>query len=538
MSVTEPLLVDTGRGFALFYAQRWLHSRVAPQAAAERIAAALRLEPETLYVLCSPCLCHGLNIILEHLPSSSKVLAIEFDPQLHAIARTACADGGFSRNSRFKLVDSTNPATMVAIASGLGRYRRVHELRLSGGKDLHSAAYDAVIAAMMEDNRTHWRNRMTLLHLGRLWTRNLFSNLGRMRWDTVVDRLAMNRPVLICGAGPSLDRAYDWIRDHASKLYILSVDTAAGALVRMGIKPDAVVCLEAQAHNLPDFTALAGLPLTMASDISAHPAGFGLLTGSKLIMSSRWTECRLLDRLEQAGLPIQFVPPLGSVGVLAAHLAAESGQPLFISGLDFAFRPGQTHCTGSPPQLRMIFVESRLNHQRAAWVASYRSGIMTRPDGSRQDTVLAMYARRTALAIAACTCYDLRQGFGTVLPAMATSFDQASRLLAGVPTVRPGPVAADQPATLSTDKTSAYQKTVRSFLNAELELASRLAGALTDRTTTPSQLDDLITAADYMYMHFPDPERVASRELDALKRLRVEAAYWQQRITMASSFLD
>jgi len=72
----------------------------------------------------------------------------------------------------------------------------------------------------------------------------------------------------------------------------------------------------------------------------------------------------------------------------------------------------------------------------------------------------------------------------------------------------------------------------RNFLAGELERAENVAAAL--RTgTTPERLKALLADADFLYFHFPDPERVLALEGDALRRVAAEAAYWRGRLAAA-----
>ena len=192
----------------------------------------------------------------------------------------------------------------------------------------------------------------------------------------------------------------------------MAVDTAAGALVQAGIHPDLVVCLEAQAHNLPDFTPLTGLEPTLVADISAHPASFRLVKGPKILVSSQWMKSRFLERLSSTGLPIQAVPPLGSVGVLAARLAVQYGQPIFLAGLDFSFQRAVTHCKGSPSDLAERRLETRLYKQNGNWALSCGQGVFPTADGNLGTAILSMYASCASIELKGATVYDLRGGFG------------------------------------------------------------------------------------------------------------------------------
>jgi hypothetical protein len=541
MSKQDPLLVQTAGGFSLHYDERWLYSRYQPHATAEKMVLDTPVEPDTLYLLISPCLAHGLELLASRLPQSSAVLGIELDASLLAIAKDMVAKLELDP-SRFRLCNSTVPGTILAEAAETGKFRRIKEVRLSGGRDLHPREYDRLVETITINNRLAWRNHMTLVKLGRLWVKNVITNLATLPWEQLGPPRIVQKPIMLCGAGPSLNQTLPWIKRNSRHLTIMAVDTAAGALVQAGIEPDWVVCLEAQAHNLPDFTPLTGLEPTLVADISAHPASFRLVKGQKILVSSHWTNSRFLERLSSAGLPIQGVPPLGSVGVLATRLAVQQGQPVFLAGLDFSFQRALTHCKGSPSDLAERRLETRLYKQNRNWALSCSQNVFPTLDGNLGTAILSMYASCAAIELDGAIVYDLRDGFGLPLPATAISLDQAEEFLISrpIPAEQAGNYKPAQDMGRETEQDVAqvkgqgavfYRAAATAFLENELALARNLALCL--RSGSYDQLGRLIQDCDYMYAHFPDPQRVEALEIDALKRLALEAIYWQTRLQTA-----
>lgn len=539
MNEPGPLLVSTGGGFSLRYGDRWLYSRYQPRLAAEKVALEVAAEPDTLYLLASPCLCHGLAVFAARLPPSSALFGMELDSSLLAIAGDVFADLKLDSN-RFRLCTSTAPDTIATEATELGKFRRVKEVRLSGGRELHPREFDALAETITINNRLAWRNRMTLVRLGRLWVKNVIANLATLPWEQVALPRTIEKPVMLCGAGPSLNHAIPWIKKHSMHLTVMAVDTAAGALVQAGIIPDRVVCLEAQAHNLPDFTPLTGMEPTLIADISAHPASFRIVKGPKNLVSSQWMKSRFLDRLSSAGLPIQTVPPLGSVGVLAARLAVQEGQIVFLAGLDFMFQRAITHCKGSPSDLAERRFETRLYKQNGNWGLSFGQGVVPTADGNLGNAILSMYATCAGVELNGATVYDLRGGFGLPLPGTAINLDQAGDLLAsrqgamnetGYTKAVASRSAVGYKNSVLWGNAACYRSAAKTFLEDELALTRKLACSL--QSTGKEALGDFIQDCDYMFAHFPDPERVVAMESDALGRLALEVGYWQNRLQMA-----
>jgi hypothetical protein len=250
-------------------------------------------------------------------------------------------------------------------------------------------------------------------------------------------------------------------------------------------------------------------------------------------------ESRFLHRLSRAGLPVQTVPPLGSVGVLAARLAVQQEQPIFLAGLDFMFRRGITHCKGSPSDLVERQMETRLYKQGRNWSLSFAEGVVPATGGGLGNAILSMYADSAEIELKNAAVYDLRGGFGLPLPATAVTPDQAQELLAASQFYRDKSdgitsfLAMDSKTMQNTEKNRTLRAAAVAFLEHELALARNLADRL--RTSSKDRLGDLVLDCDYMYAHFPDPQRVEALESDALNRLALEAGYWQHRLQTALS---
>lgn len=543
MSDEGPRIVATNGGLSVCYGKLWLYSRYTPERSALRLAQMATLQSATLYIVPSPCLCYGLDDLLERLPGDSALLCVELDPALSRLCSDARAP--FMRKERIAFIEAEEKSAMIdaalAAVRRLGRFRRVVKLRISQGEDMHAAAYHDLFALIEDELATYWRNKMALLRMSRLWTKNFFFNIGAMDWYRVLAApLRSSQAVVVCGAGTSLDLALPFLRRVGSAVHIMACDTAAGALASAGVRVDSVVCLEGQVYNVADFLPLERKTCLSFLDLSAHPSSYRALKGPFYLIASRWMESALHMRFAASGLPCLEVDPLGSVGVLALSLARRLyAGPLFIAGLDFSYPQGRTHCQGSPNDIAERKRESRCYKAEGRWRASFGEGTRRLSTGFVSDPALNMYAalakRELELIEEGRLAYDLRQGLGAVLPVRAVSFEDAQTLLASAGSC---PMAA-QPAPLryTDDEERGHESMelrakARAFLAGELSLAARLRDALKDGTDVPG-LRSLVAACYYMYGHFPDAERVQELELDALKRLAAEASYWEGRLRAA-----
>ena len=521
MEESPPLVVEAAKGgFSVVYRGIALYSRVDPRSAPERTAASAEIRPETLYIVPSPLLGYGLETLLGRIPASSAVLALE-------------ADSGLAELSAERLSPEVKDHPQFRFLSGasltyrdirdLGRFRRCVEISLSFGRKLHGEAYDALLRFVEAEIARYWRNRMTMIHMGRLWTRNIVRNLARLGDVDLRSPQPWDAPVVVCGAGPSLDLACPWLIRERSRVRVLACDTAVGALAARGLAPDAVVCLEGQIHNLKDFLPSGGAEVPLFADITSHPSSFRAVRGPKILTITRFEELMFLDRLEALPLPALRLPPLGSVGVLALRLSrALTDGPVFLAGLDFSYPPGRTHARGATAIRTEELRQSRLYRANAQWRATFAPGTKTTANGERTDSVLSSYAallcRETAddSRVLDIRASGLDLGLRRISLGGASDFlDQAvgKRTL---PPFRIGP--AQDGAALSA--------VAASFLEGERARVLRLLEVL---RSAPEELSAVVAECDWIYSWFPDEHRVGKLPGDVRNRLLAEALDWERR---------
>lgn len=522
---TPPRVAEAARGgFSVEYRGRCLYSRVAPREGPERIVRSLEPLPDTLYVVPSPLLGYGLGTLLERIPASSAVLALEAEPALASLTLSYLPPG-ISRHPRFRFLP--DPGLAERSVRSLGTFRRAVEIRLSSGRSLRPAVYDTALRRVDAELNRYWRNRMTMVRMGRLWARNIFRNLSRLPGSRILEPSAWEGPVAVCGAGPSLDAACPWLLSERRRIRILACDTALGPLLLRGIRPDAVVCLEGQIHNLKDFLPGGNTEIPVYADLCSHPSVFRAVPGPKILTLTRYEELEFLDRLEALPIPLLRVQPLGSVGVLAVHLARRLTRgAVFLAGLDFSFPPGSTHAKGAPAMLAETLREDRLYKAQAQWGSSWPS----LAPGSRTDrgcaAVMESYAALLAEEVQGDPeVLDIR-GTGLPLGLSRLSHDEASRRLdaSGIEDPCPCPLPPGRPVPPEDLRAAAS-----AFLDGEAERVERLLSALAGSGDLASRVSE----CDWIYSWFPDEGRVKALSGDVRNRLLAEALDWKCRIREA-----
>ena len=244
---------------------------------------------------------------------------------------------------------------------GIGRFRRVAQLSLSGGYRLAPEMYAECLRRLEERLRLYWQNRLTLIALGSLQVRNIVSNLALLPTARDFSALSSALPAVVAGAGPSLEDCLPMLARLRARYLLVAVDTALPVLAAHCMTPDIVVALEAQAANLQDFIPVGGRRMLLACDLSSYPAVNRLFPDRLFFFSSWFAPLRIFERLQASGLLPAPFPAFGSVGVAAVHAAlAVSATDVYLAGLDFSFPGSMTHARGAPSHLLMLEKSTRL----------------------------------------------------------------------------------------------------------------------------------------------------------------------------------
>jgi hypothetical protein len=404
MASDEPQLIETGRGFTIKYGERYLYSSVDPRAAACRRAARVEKKDASLYFLPSVGMGYGILELLSRLPSGSHVLCVEADRRLMELAERAAS---LPKSQHLTIVQAHEPVEVVRILQKLGtwRFRRLVTVYLCGGYHLYRSRYDEMTRLLDDEIQNYWKNRLILIHLGRLWIKNLLLNLPLWVVSPDLRGLTATGPIVVTGAGPSLQTSLPLIKKVRRNVILLATDTSLGVLVEAGIRPDLIFALEAQTANLQDFIGMpyAGIPLIC--DITSTPSVVRLFDGRCFFVSSHFYPLTLFDRFSGAGLLPARIPALGSVGVAALHTALRLTRgAVVLAGLDFGYTGQKPHSSGTP------FHKLALRSAQRLWPVGQEAyeSIRSRPllklaDKSGEpimsDLVLHSYASQTRMIV-------------------------------------------------------------------------------------------------------------------------------------------
>jgi hypothetical protein len=520
--MSEVLRTAARRGYSVAYRGKTLLSRIDPAAQAEKIAAGAGGNSRTLYFCPSPVLGYGLAALLSMAGEDSAVLGIETDEKLLSFSRESI-EKEILGDPRFALTGIKDPAELCSFVRerwGERRFRRVVMLKLSGGWQLDGARYERLAGALRGDMAVEWGNAMTLVKLGRCFIRNVLRNLVLLQNTQADANFSFgDAPVLVLGAGPSLDDFLDALEKSAvyqppRSFKIICVDTCIPALLERGIFPDLAVILESQHWNLRDFIGARNSGIAAAVDLSAYPDTAAVLGGKVIPFFTPWTNIRLFERLKERDLLPEILPPLGSVGLSAVELARRCGAgPIICSGIDFSFTLDRAHARSTPGHLASLAGQNRLNsliHPGAA----FRKGAFTIMSKSgipvRSNPAMRNYRSLFEQEFAADPRIRDIAGTGLPLGLKTLSMEKALELLAAGTAGNPAPDMAEGAAPGKAagacetgGKAPAVAGRLGEFIRGELGLLEELRDMLTG-LKAPDRFETLLDQADYLWAHFPD----------------------------------
>ncbi|MDR1446348.1 MAG: DUF115 domain-containing protein [Treponema sp.] len=528
-----------GRGFSVSWNGLSLLSRRDPVSQGEKLAGNVIVRERTLWLCPSPLYGYGLSRLLERLAScdeASAVLCAETNPALFSFS-ILTMDKILAGNSRLALCGEREPEAVCGFVRrqwGSRRFRRVETLRLSGGWRLDEAGYDAIAAALRQEIALDWGNALTLSKLGRRFALNTVRNLALIPRFPPLSRLSYGgSPVLVTGAGPSLDPFLGGLLDHFGEkvlfpssrpFRIVSVDTSLSVLGARGIKPDLVIALESQHWNLRDFIGAGGQGIPLAMDLSALPATADVLGGEVFLFFTPWAEIRFLKRIE-AAFPVSQFPPLSSVGLSAVAIALSLGKgPVICAGIDFSFNPDTYHARSSPGHLERLKTQNRF-HSLPNTAAAIRPGVLQTP-AKNGIPVLSDGAMRAYRDLFERNFSGEKRLFDTESSGLPLGIP----VLNGTEALKTLEVAAASGAATVTDTATASgaAAVTGAFIERELSALRSLLSILTgERRGTGEELEALLDFCDYLWAYFPDcagagGRRPPAADISFLKRVRTE----------------
>lgn len=586
----NPRPVQTEGGISVLYKGRYLYSKYAPEKAIKRTVLSKPVAPGTLVLACSPVLCLCLAELCASLPENCFVLGCEFDAVLYAfslkyiphdIARFAMLSPDELPKLPFMLTKRRAETKSGAFLPPAGTFRRVLRADFSAGTQFFPQHYAALTEAAENAVMRFWKNRVTLIKFGRRFSRNLFRNIARLPRSCPIENLtqSVEKPIIVFGAGESMEKTARSIRSVQSAFYIVAADAALAPLFRFGIEPDAVVCEEAQSVIAPFFLGANGKRFRVFAGITSWPKLFDLSDGTICYFSPHYDDTAFFDSLVVRRILPCIMPPLGSVGLTATKIALMLRKtdriPVFVTGLDFSYRAGTTHARGSAPHTARLTSSFRISpaaNYEAAFGCSIQkiigkdgSPFFTSPALlSYVQTFRAYFSESPNLFDAGTTGIELGipqkdadDLIREIVNTVGAERDRRKKDANGAETIVGQKDSEDDIARTGTDEKAVHEEktftertafserkalSVRNFYEKEEYALERLKNILSSGRNMSEderrvEIEKLLAAREYLYLHFPDGLK-ASFDLSFLKRVRAEIDFFIKDIEVGKSILE
>ncbi|MBX5436700.1 MAG: motility associated factor glycosyltransferase family protein [Alicyclobacillaceae bacterium] len=191
------------------------------------------------------------------------------------------------------------------------------------------------------------------------WARNFVCNIPALLQAKHVQELEgtwRNRPVIVVGAGPSLNKNIELLRECRNRALIFCVDTAYRALERRGIEPHMVVTLDGSPMNAELMCGCNYDRYPLFIEPYSHYEIVRHHQGPKLVSCEagaheHWWNMVLPEQPRTASrLPIG-----GSVATAAFSMARFIGaDPVICVGLDLSYPQGQCYAAGTLHDQRKV----------------------------------------------------------------------------------------------------------------------------------------------------------------------------------------
>lgn len=532
-----PELIDGSDGPNISFNGKVLYAgSLSPEKRAEAAVSA----SQTLYLVLSPLLFIGVQTLLDNITDDSFILAVEKNPDIYSLTKNF-AEPFESRLSYCLLTESVSAASVIRELDP-SRFRRIVTVKLNGGYMLERAYYNSFSSAAETFIQNFWKNRMTSIHMSRLWCRNIFMNIPVLSQSDSLSSLSTDKPVIIAGAGESLEGCLPFMKENRNRFFIIAADTAVSSLLDAGIRADLLVVLEAQHANLYDFYKPESLELPAAFDMTSSPEIIRKHSGKKYFFISEFDRTRLIENIAGAGLMPPRIPPLGSVGIAAVYIAlCITRRRVFHCGLDFSFVPDKYHSAGSPSHIITMMRESR-TAKPGFYASAFNGNRIRRADKSGRavytDLIMLSYSDRLSeLSSLSGRLVDIAAGGLDSASMNVTDHDDILAIAGdGFETAEAAAGTAGTASGLfGLERVYGFagRNNYLNFLNSELKKTEKIKDDviefLNSRTdeaqNLPPELYELIRDADYTYLFFPD-YYTPSADASFLKRLLFSTTWY------------
>nr|WP_318659787.1 6-hydroxymethylpterin diphosphokinase MptE-like protein [uncultured Treponema sp.] len=556
-----PSLYECRQGVSVLYRERFLYSKYDPSKSILNIISNLTVNPGTLVLVMSPALFLGYTELTQKLSDQCKIICFEFDKQLYDFSKNYIPQDSkdtkiYSEENIKEYIDFINT----------NHFRKVIRIDFSGGTIFNKEKYDNIFSVTQSVIDQFWKNRLTLIRFGRIFSKNIFKNLVHLADSIPFKSLykTVDKPILVLGAGESLDKTIQTLKEKkqcggqdtdSDKIFrdiffILCVDAALNPLLESNIIPDAVVAVECQSIIEKAYigkSVLSKVPLF--SDLVSRSSIPEILGGPVSFFVSEYSNMTFLKTLSEKEILPPVIKPLGSVGLVASEIALRLRKnddvKIFFSGLDFSFTAGITHAKETPSHKRQLFKNHRLT-------SVYNIDSAFAP-GTSQITGKNERRMTTSKALISYALLfteqfsDIKNFFDAGVSGVSLNAKQMDLASA----IKDFALIDKNTDSLFKEKLSLknsdeLKNKILTYIKEEKEELTKLIDLLSlgDKSryrnaenTLDTQLDLIITGRDYLYIHFADAQKNTNRQ-SFLNRIKIESNIFLKQLKTAQDMME
>lgn len=541
-----PGLIQTRQGVSVLYKDKYLYSKYDPPKSILNIISGISIPEYSIILIFSPVLWYGLKELLSKLPDNSTAAVFEYDENLFDFAlKNIPEELKPAFNSKIKIFNRSNIADYYSFIQN-NHYRKTLKIEFSAGAAFYKNEYDEISLLTQRVIDQFWKNRLTLIKFGRLYSKNIFKNLSLLSQSVPLASLyqKVDRPIIVLGAGESLDSTIPLLKKKSKSFFIICVDAAFSPLLDNGITPDAVIAVEGQQVIEKAYIGRpsdSGVLLIM--DLVSRNHIPYITNGNTSFFISEYANMNFFNSLAKKELLPPVMPPLGSVGLVAMEIAlrlrSSCDIPVYFSGLDFSYTAGITHAKGTPSHINLLSTNSRLKsvYNLAAAFGGENFQIESK-DSTHMITsrILEAYALLFTENFS-----DIKNVFDAGISGMdlKTEKKNFSEVINSV---------KEESSKLSFElkKQSGLKEKIFEFLSEEENALEELKDLFTYADSSrfrkkeiplETQVDELIKNREYLYIHFPDAVG-ATNPQSFYNRIRIELDFFLKEIATAKSLIN
>lgn len=190
------------------------------------------------------------------------------------------------------------------------------------------------------------------------WSRNLLRNLPFLLTSAPVTQMTdswKKKPVIVVGAGPSLNKNIHLLKQAKGKALIFCVDTAYRILQRHGIVPDLLVTLDGSPMNAAHMQGCNYDNIPLLFDAYSHHEILENHKGPRIALSTVDFHSHWWKRVIGCETAEFALSQGGSVATAAFSFARLIGaDPIILTGVDLSYPNGQCYANGALHDARNV----------------------------------------------------------------------------------------------------------------------------------------------------------------------------------------